>query len=130
MTDAFQRAEFWKYAQPTGINPTFAVNLAFKTLTAITIKVPFSWGPAEAAISCGNGRLGAVNINHLDSFLRKTVIPSLTTQGLIGPATLPIFLLHNFVEYIGTNPTTGCCVLGYHNAFSTTGGVQTYALAM
>jgi hypothetical protein len=130
VTDAFQRAEFWKYAQPTGINPTFAINLSAKTLTAITINVPSSWGPAEAAITCGNGFLGAVNINHLDSFLQKTVIPSLTTQGLISPATLPIFLLHNFVEYIGTNPTTGCCVLGYHNAFSTTGGVQTYALAM
>jgi hypothetical protein len=129
VTDAFQRAEFWKYAQPTGINPTFGINLTVTTLSPITINVPSTWGPAEAGISCGNGFLGAVNINHLDSYLQKTVIPSLSSKG-VGPATVPVFLLHNFVEYTGSNPSTGCCVLGYHNAYNVTAGVQTYALAM
>ena len=40
VTNAFQRAEFWKDAQPTGINPSFGVNLAFKTLKPVTINVP------------------------------------------------------------------------------------------
>jgi hypothetical protein len=127
VTDAFQRAEFWKYAQPTGINPTFGINLSVKTLSTVTINVPLSQA-ADAPISCGNGELGAANINWLDPYLKGTVIPSLTSKGLISPKTLPIFLVHNFVEYIGT--TSQCCVLGYHNAFSTAGGVQTYGLSM
>jgi hypothetical protein len=125
VTDAFQRAEFWKYAQPTGINPTFGINLSVKTLSPVTVNVPLSQA-AAAKIGCGNGKLGAVNINWLDPFLQSTVIPSLASQG-VGPATLPIFLLHNVVEYIGT--TTQCCVLGYHNAVSTGSGVQTYGLS-
>jgi len=130
VTDAFQRAEFWKYAQPGGTNPTFAVNLGWKTLSPVTINVPASWGPAEStATICGTpNRLGAVDINHLDAYLKSTVLPSLTSKGLISPATVPIFLVHNFVEYITT--TSNCCVLGYHNAVSTAGGVQTYGLSI
>jgi hypothetical protein len=127
VTNAFQRAEFWTDAQPTGINPSYGVKLAFKTLSPVTINVPAGWGPATAAIGCGNGLLGAVNINKLDPFLQNTVIPSLASQG-VGTKTFPIFLLHNFVEYIGN--TSQCCVLGYHNTFNTSAGAQTYGLAM
>jgi hypothetical protein len=126
VTDAFQRAEFWKYAQPTGINPSYGVKLTFKTLTPVTINVPNA-DAATAPISCGNGLLGAANINWLDPFLQNTVIPSLSSQG-VGTKTFPIFVLHNFVEYIGT--TTNCCVLGYHNSYNTSAGAQTYGLSI
>ena len=126
VTNAFQRSEFWKYAAPNGINPKFGVALNFKTLKPVTINVPIAQ-EATGTISCGNGLLGAANINWLDPFLQKTVIPSLKSQG-VGPSTLPIFLLHNFVEYVGT--VSQCCVLGYHNAFNASAGVQTYSLAM
>ena len=128
VTDAFQRAEFWKYARPTGINPSYNVNLAVTTLSPVTIPASATagMGPAEEAISCGNGRLGAVDIGPFDSYIKKTVIPSLASKG-VGPGTLPIFLVHNFVEYINT--TANCCVLGYHNAASESGGVQTYGLS-
>jgi hypothetical protein len=125
VTDAFQRAEFWKYTKPTGINPGYAVNLSVTTLSPITINVPNA-DAAVASISCGNKLLGAANINWLDPYIQKTVLPSLASKG-VNPGTLPIFLLHNFVEYIGT--TSNCCVLGYHNAHSETGGVQTYGLS-
>ena len=46
VTNAFQRAEFWKFAKPAGINPSYNVKLAFKTLPAITINVPNA-GAAE-----------------------------------------------------------------------------------
>ncbi len=124
--DAFQRSEFWKYAQPTGINPGFHNKLAVTTLSPVTINVPNA-DAAFANITCGNGKLGAANINWLDPFLQKTVIPSLASQG-VGTTTFPIFLLHNFVEYVGV--TTQCCVLGYHNIFNTSAGAQTYGLAM
>jgi hypothetical protein len=124
-TDAFQRAEFWKYANPKGIDPKFGINLVLKTLKTVTIKVPTADG-ATGSITCGNGLLGAVNINWLDPYLQKTVIPSLKSQG-VSPGTLPVFLLHNVVEYAGTS--SQCCVLGYHNAYTTSSGIQTYALA-
>jgi hypothetical protein len=124
--DAFQRSEFWKFAKPGGINPTFGDSLSVKTLKAVTINVPLAQA-ATAPISCGNGLLGAANINWLDPFLQSTVIPSLKSQGVTS-TTFPIFLLHNFVEYIGN--TTQCCVLGYHNTFNTSAGAQTYGLAM
>jgi len=126
VTDAYQRADFWKYAQPGGINPSYAVNLSWATLSSITINVPNA-DAAVASISCGNGLLGAVNLNWLDPYLQKTVIPSLASKG-VNSSILPVFLLHNVVEYIGK--TTDCCVLGYHNAFSTSGGIQTYGLSM
>jgi hypothetical protein len=126
VTDAFQRAAFWKYAQPTGINPGFAVKLKMTTLSPVTVNVPNA-DAATFAIGCGNGLLGAANINWLDPFLQSTVIPGLASQG-VGVKTLPIFLLHNFVEYIGS--TSQCCVLGYHNAYNVAGGIQTYGLSM
>jgi hypothetical protein len=125
VTDAYQRADFWKYAQPSGINPTFGIKLKATTLSPITITVPAA-DAATFSTSCGNGLLGAVNINWLDPFLQSTVIPSLSGQG-VGPTTLPIFLLHNVVEYEGT--TSACCIIGYHNAFNVSAGVQTYGLA-
>jgi hypothetical protein len=124
--NAFQRAEFWKFAKPTGINPTFGVKLAFKTLSPVTINVPNA-DAATGTTGCGNHLLGAAEINWLDNHLQTVVIPSLASQG-VGPKTFPIFLLHNFVEYINT--TGNCCVLGYHNTFNTGAGAQTYGLAM
>jgi hypothetical protein len=123
VTDAYQRADFWKYAQPTGINPGYGIKLSMTTHSAITVNVPNA-DAATAAIGCGNRLLGAANINWLDPFLQSTVIPSLG----ITPTTVPIFLLHNFVEYVGT--LSQCCVLGYHNAYNVSTGVQTYGLGM
>ena len=127
VTNAFQRGEFWKDAQPTGINPSYGVNLAFKTLKPVTINVPNADAAFFSGTGCGNNLLGAAEINWLDNHLQKVVIPSLKSQG-VGTTTFPIFLLHNFVEYITT--TSNCCVLGYHNIFNTSAGAQTYGLAM
>src|SRR5215472_4142859 len=98
VTNAFQRAEFWKDAQPTGINPSYGVKLAFKTLAPVTINVPLAQSSVIGGIGCGNGLLGGANINWLDPFLQNNVIPTLASQG-VGTTTFPIFLLHNFVEY-------------------------------
>jgi len=125
-TDAFQRAEFWKSAQPTGINPGFHVKLSLKTLKAITINVPNAQAfVLNQGISCGNGQVGATNFGWLDNRLRNVVIPSLASQG-VGTTTFPIFLLHNFAEICGAQ----CLAAGYHNAFNVNAGVQTYGVAM
>jgi hypothetical protein len=126
ITDAYQRADFWKYAKPAGINPKFGINLKMTTLSPVTIHVPNA-DAAAAITGCGNSRLGLVNVAWLDSLLRKTVIPSLFSRG-VNPGTVPFFLLHNVVEYIGS-PTTACCVGGYHQAYINSHGAQTYGLA-
>ena len=125
--DAFQRAQFWTYAKPTGINPNYHVKLQVSTLPTVNVVVP----PTKAAthaILCGNKLLGAVEINWLDAYLQTTVIPSLASSG-VGANTFPIFLLHNVVEFIGTPAT--CCALGYHNAYkrTSTSPMQTYGVA-
>jgi hypothetical protein len=125
--DAFQRSEFWQYAHPGGVNPTYNVNLSLTVLPKVTINVPSAGGPAAAAIKCGNGYLGAVNVYWLDPYLQSTVIPSLASQG-VGPGNFPIFLVHNVVEYVGT--PSACCVLGHHNAYGSASAPQTYALSL
>jgi hypothetical protein len=125
-SDAFQRANFWKYAQPSGTNPGFAVSLTLKTLAKLTVTVPAADAALATGGSCGNHDLGAVNVAWLQNYLQKTAIPSLASKG-VTPNTFPIFLVHNVVAYVNT--TANCCVLGFHNAFSTTGGTQTYAIA-
>jgi hypothetical protein len=124
VTDAFQRAEFWKYAKPSGINPGYHVVLSKTTVSPVTLNVPNADSAVETAIACGNGLLGGVEINWLDNQLQKNVIPNVSGAS---PSTLPVFILHNVVEYI-TSPGN-CCVLGYHNAFSRTSGVQTYGVS-
>jgi len=125
--DAFQRANFWKYAQPSGTNPSFGVSMTLKTLPKVTITVPGADAYYYSGGTCGNKKLADVNINWLDNYLQTTVIPSLAAKG-VKPSTLPIFLVHNVAEF--TNNTPGdCCVLGYHNAYTTSAGIQTYALA-
>jgi hypothetical protein len=125
LTSAFQRAEFWTDAQPSGVNPTYALKLAAKTLPKVTINVPLA-DAAVATTSCGNKLLGAVDINWLDPYIQNTLIPSLASEG-VNDTTVPIFLLHNVVEYQGS--TSNCCILGYHNAYGAS-PFQTYGLAM
>jgi hypothetical protein len=130
--DAFQRAEFWKFAQPTGINPTYHVKLKLTTLPVQTVNVPVAFSAESTAHICGSTtlRMGAVEINWFDAYLQNVLIPSLTIAGLVAPNTFPLFLVHNVVEYITV--TSQCCVLGYHNAYqqTPTSQIQTYSLSM
>jgi hypothetical protein len=101
VTDAFQRAEFWKYAKPTGVDPTYGVALALTTLAPQVVNVPDADTAFSTGVPCGNGLLGAVDFGWLDNYLQSTLIPSLASQG-VAANTLPIFLLHNVVAYDGT----------------------------
>ena len=124
--DIFQRANYWADTKPTGINPGYHVKLGLKVLPAVTINVPLA-DAATGTTPCGNHLLGAVENGWLDNYLRSTVIPGLKAQG-VGPKTFPLFLLGNVVQYVGN--TANCCVLGYHNSYQVTAGVQTFGIAM
>ena len=68
-----------------------------------------------------------MSINWLDNYLQTKVLPSLAAQG-VAVKTFPLFLLGNVVEYDST--PSNCCILGFHNAYQTASGIQTYAVAM
>jgi hypothetical protein len=70
--------------------------------------------------------IGGIEISWLDGYIQSTVIPALASRG-VNPANVPIFLMHNVIEYIG-DPSV-CCDMGYHSAVSTGAGIQTYAVA-
>jgi hypothetical protein len=125
-TDAFQRASFYPQTKTGGVNAGYHVTLGYTLQRPIMIHVPPAVS-AEATIGCGNGKLGAVEVTWLDTYLRSTALPLLATKGF-GPSTLPIFLLGNVVEYVST--LANCCVLGYHNATSPAPAGQTYAVSL
>jgi hypothetical protein len=123
--DAFRRAEFWHYTQPGGLNPGYHVSLKMTQLPTVTVRVP-GIDAATAQTSCAKEI--AVKIQWLDSYLRKTLLPDLAKQKLIGPSTFPLLLLNNTVEY-DTN-INNCCILGYHNEYTTSrGNIQTFGVA-
>ncbi len=122
---AFQRAEFWSYAKPTGVNPTYGLQLAATTASKVTVTVPSSYG---TTYSSGCTQLGIVGYSWLDNYIKTTVIPGLGTQ--ISPSMLPLFVVHNVVESTATPPsTTGCCILGWHGAYMSGSAVQTYSIS-
>jgi Bacterial Ig-like domain (group 3)/Abnormal spindle-like microcephaly-assoc'd, ASPM-SPD-2-Hydin len=124
--DAFQRANFWKYTGPSGINPSYHILLAGSAATPITITVPAAYGTTSPA-TCG--LLGRIELKWLDSYLQTTVFPQLATAGIL-PSHFPVFLLANVVMYQNTMAT--CCALGFHSDFNNPnfgGTVQTYAVA-
>jgi hypothetical protein len=124
-SDAFQRANFYTQTNPAGINPGYHVKLAYNLKAAVTINVPAADAAIGPVTNCG--KLGAIEINWLDSYIKTNLLPPLSAQGF-GNKTLPVFLLGNVVEYIGT--TANCCVLGYHNATSSASTAQTYSVSM
>lgn len=126
-TDAFQRASFWHTTQPSGTNPGFGVSMTLKTLGKLTVTVPSADAYYYNTGGCGNKAVADVNIQWLQNYLEKTAIPALASKG-VKPNTFPIFLVHNVVSFTNNVPSD-CCVLGYHNAFNTAGGIQTYGIA-
>lgn len=129
--DEFQRANFWQNVSVTG--DRFHTTLSPITTTPVqAVKVPAGQGKSHAA-ACG--RLGAIDGQWWDSQVfggrghkAEALLTSLTSQGLIGPTTLPIFLFYNVVmDPSGDSACRSGCALGYHNAKGSP--VQTYAVA-
>jgi hypothetical protein len=125
--DAFQRAEFWKFANPSGANPSYNDNLGVPHVTP-TIQVPVTGGDVVAG-TCGN--IGLMDFATWDNYLQTQLFPLLDAQSFAPPGnSLVIFLLTNTVLYQGT--TSNCCILGYHSAFTNPnagGATQTYISA-
>jgi hypothetical protein len=114
--DFFQRANFWQYV---GSNPNYHMALSDSLAASLKLTVPAASGTTVSA-SCG--MLGEVEINWLD---RQLTSAGFKASG-VTPSALPIFLLYNVVMYDTT--AANCCVLGYHSAANSTGGIQSYVV--
>ena len=121
--NAFRRAEFWNtigqssaYQNP--INFTYAPKLTITgaPLTVFHLPIPGTTLYRD---------LGTLPPGQLQAFLESAVIPSLQSQGVIGPEEFVIFLFHNVVQAPPTLPLT-LVTAGYHGAVGKP--VQTYAV--
>jgi hypothetical protein len=124
--DAVQRAGFFKQTNTTGINPGYHVKLNRITLPKITVNVP-SGSAGEFNITCGNLKLGAIDIGFWDNLVQSTLLPNMAAQGLT-LKDLPLFLFGNVVMF-DTSPGN-CCILGYHSARGSGASFQSYANSM
>jgi len=108
-----RRAEYFSQVKTGGLNPGYHLNLGFTQLAPATATV-------SGSISTSCSTFAQITFSSMDSFIRNTLIPSYGSQ--ITANTFPLVLLTNVVLTSG-----GCCILGYHSAYSH-GGTQTYGV--
>ncbi|HKU82118.1 MAG TPA: hypothetical protein VJP76_08105 [Candidatus Tumulicola sp.] len=117
VVDGFQRAEFWN---------SLKGNLYHTVLKPAGTPIVVDYNaPSSAQTVAGvcadkpkvSHRIGEIDINSYDNEM-----VSLATQ-YATPTQVPIVLSYNVFETEG-----GCCILGYHSAFSRGSSTQTYAV--
>ncbi|HEY3674846.1 MAG TPA: hypothetical protein VGK84_02530 [Candidatus Tumulicola sp.] len=117
INDAFQRAEFWTILKSKNYH-------LMLTAAKKPIIVDYT-APSGSTTSAGvctdqkgvNHEIGGIEINAYD-----TEMHALASK-YAKPTQVPVVLSYNTFETEG-----GCCVLGYHSAFGTPKGTQTYAV--
>ena len=118
--NAYRRAEFWN---------TIGGSAAYQnTLTPVTsaATVSVTAGTNGTVYSSGCTQLGIVSYAWLNSYITGTLLPKLTTAGVVSPSKFVVFLFRDIVESTSAPPTTAaCCVLGFHGANGNP--VQTWA---
>ena len=118
--NGFRRAEFWGK-----FNGSSAYQNTLSYLTAGEYSI--SAGTHGITQYSGCNQMGIVSNSWLKDQIKNTIIPALTSSGVISPTKFVIFLTTNVVQSKADPPTsTNCCVLGYHTAIGNP--VQTYAV--
>ncbi len=115
VTDGFQRAEFWNVLKSQSKYHT-VLKLAVAPII-VNVNAPSGSKTVAGVCSGNNHRIGEIPINAYDN-----LVTSLATQ-YATTSQLPVVLSYNTFETSG-----GCCILGYHSAFSRSGGTQVYAV--
>jgi hypothetical protein len=113
-----RRIEFWPYTGGGRVNPNYSVRLAPSALPVLSINLPAEYFTVPTPC----GRRGVIDYVSLEVFLRSQIFPLFSRIG-ITPSTFPLFLFHNIVIVDSDS------FVGYHSAFSTPKGVQTYGVA-
>ncbi len=115
ITAAFQRAEFWNSLK----SHKYSTRLVPATAPIIVnVNAPSSAKTVGGVCTGNSHRIGEIDINAYDN-----MVQSLANQ-YATPTQIPVVLSYNVFETEGG----GCCILGYHDAYSRSGGIQTYAV--
>ncbi|MCU1429555.1 MAG: hypothetical protein JWL83_3555 [Actinomycetia bacterium] len=119
--DAFQRATFWKFTKPSGINPDYHVKLSPSVLPTMNLSV------TGTEINTPCGRMGLIDVGAFQGQLLSH-LADFAAAG-VNSKRFPLLLLSNVVMYEGT--PSHCCILGFHGAIANPfdGGLQTLAVA-
>jgi hypothetical protein len=119
--DGFRQAEFATLVASSGYSNPISYTIASPYVVSSSVV-----GRNGTTYSSGCSLLGILSYSWLNSYLTKTVMPSLKNSGVISPTSFVIFLMKNVVESTSTRPSVrNCCILGYHGA--TGSPVQTYS---
>ena len=124
--DAFLRAEFWQNVSVTA-NRFHTMLSPVTVLTEQTFTVP----AGEGAVATGGCEpVGIMDLATWDNFVQGTLVPFVAAHGG-GTTSFPFFLLYNVGmvnPFLPGSPLADCCILGYHQAFTPGGNIQTYGV--
>ena len=113
--DLFQRANFWNYVKAG--NQKYHTMFAFTQGPTVTVTVNGNATGATCSTGAG-GAMASVDGPSFSTLVEKTLIPQLSKY--VNPGVLPLFLSYDVV-FGGA--------LGYHNAYATKAGTQTFAVS-
>ena len=115
ITDAMQRAEFWKVVK---VSPAYHKLLkASAQPLVIDINAPTGSITQKGVCAGKTHRIGNIDINAYDSIVRSLATAHATST------QVPVVLTYNVFLTSG-----GCCIIGYHSAFGRSSGTQVYAV--
>jgi hypothetical protein len=121
--NGFRRAEFWTTIQGSAAYQN-ELNFTFASSVELAASVVGTNGNTQGS---GCGQIGILSIDWLDGYLQNTLLPQLTSAGVVSPTSVVFFVVKNVVESQNNPPSTAsCCILGYHSATGTV--VQTYGV--
>jgi hypothetical protein len=120
INDAFQRAEFWTILK----SKKYHLNL---TAAKKPIIVDFNAPSSSQAVAgvCSDTKTVSHKIGEVDINAYDNEMVALATK-YAKPNQVPVVLSYNTFEFSYT--PSNCCILGYHSAFGTPQGTQTYAV--
>ncbi|MGH7732588.1 MAG: fibronectin type III domain-containing protein, partial [Gemmatimonadales bacterium] len=127
--DAFVRASFSQETGSSGASPGYHLLLTGSNPSNVPLTVPSGGVISSQGTTCGTQ--GFVDGSWLENTLEQTVIPQLTAQGLVSPATFPVFLMYDTAGClsVGSVLIASQCFAGEHLAYKTpSGATQTFAI--
>ena len=111
ITSAFQRAEFYNSLKSKKYSTKL---VAAGAPIIVDINAPSSAKTVGGVCNGNAHRIGEIDINAYDSIVHNLA------NTYANPTQVPVILSYNTFETSGG----GCCILGYHDAYSRSGGCK------
>ncbi len=116
LNDADQRAEFWS---EVSTNTSYHTNLVTFSPPVVLVESAPSGSRTFGGVCSGAGhRIGTIDINAFDNIIIGIA------NAYSSPTEVPMMLTYNVFQTVGG----GCCVIGFHQAYSRPTGTQTLAI--